>query len=111
MFHRTRQGAIDIVSGAEPLTAEFIELARESFLSCLGEGQPKVIFDMQEVALLNSLGMEMLLDIKDACDERAGVLKLAAPTQLVGDILEATGLSEAFEVYPDLKSAVGSFLQ
>lgn len=111
MFHRKRQGAIDVITGAEPLVGDNLEQAGETLSECLGDGHPRAVFDLQEVALISGAGLELLLDMREMFEERAGALKLAGPNPLCQDILDVTGLSDRFEIYPEVRLAVGSFLQ
>lgn len=110
MFQRRKQGAVDVVNGREPLIGEHLTAAVEVLQQCLADGQPKAVFDLQDVPLINGAGLEMLLDMKDAFEDRAGALKLAAANPLCQSILEVTGVSEQFEVYSDTRTAVGSFI-
>lgn len=111
MFSRKKQGAIDVVCGNEPLVGDSLQSATDVLEKCLGEGLPRAVFDMHEIALINSEGLEMLVDMKEVFEQRAGMLKLAGLNPLCRDILAATGLDEQFEVFPEVKRAVGSFLQ
>ena len=111
MFEISRQGAIDVVAGELPLNAENAEALMRAFEKCLADGQPRAVLDLQAVPLIDSVGLETLLDIQDSFEQRTGSLKLASPNPLCSDILIATGIDNHFEVYPEVKSAVASFLQ
>ena len=111
MFQRTKQGAVSVITGASPLTGEQTTALQGTLLDCLEDGQPKAVLEMQGIPLLDSLALEMLLDVQDDFQRRAGVLKLAAPTPLCREILSLTGVAARFEIYPEAKSAVGSFVQ
>jgi anti-anti-sigma factor len=111
MFKRSKQGAINVVTGSVPITGEHAEALAETLRACSAEGQPRVVLDLQAVALFDSEGLEFLLDVQEMFEQRAGTLKLAAPTSLCADILHATGVANRFEIYPEVKTAIGSFLQ
>lgn len=111
MFKRSKQGAIDVVTCGAAITADNLEELSQSMEECLGDGQPRTVLDMQEVPLLDSAGLEMLLDLQDSFEQRAGILKLAGPNALCRDILNVTGVANSFEIHGEVKSAVGSFLQ
>ena len=111
MFKRTKQGAITVITGGAPSTTENREVLSDVLETCLGEGQPRAVLDLQEVALIDSAGLELLLDVQENFEQRAGTLKLAAPNSLCRDILSVTGVGNQFEIYREVKSAVGSFLQ
>lgn len=111
MFESSKQGAVHLVTGDCPLNLEGVGNARRVLEECLSKGQPRVVLQMQGVALLDSAGLELLLDIRDACLRRGGALQLAAPNPLCRDILRATGLTGQFSVYDDAIAAMGSFAQ
>jgi anti-sigma B factor antagonist len=111
MFHQTNQGAVAVIAGAAPLNHESADEARSLLQRCFSGGQPMAVFDLENVSLIDSAGLEMLLDAQEEFAWRGGALKLAAPTPLCRDILHLTGLDRRFEVYENTRSAVGSFLK
>ena len=111
MFKHSKQGAINVITCGAPIINENLEALGDTIESCLSDGQPKAVLDLQGVAVLDSVGLERLLEIQDNFEQRAGTVKLAAATPLCRDILDATGVANHFEVYPEVKTAIGSFLQ
>jgi anti-anti-sigma factor len=93
------------------LAGENLQELAATLQQCLGDGQPRAVLDMQEIPLLDSAGLELLLDVQEEFEQRAGRLKLAAASPLCRDILNVTGVGNHFEIYRELKSAIGSFLQ
>jgi anti-anti-sigma factor len=63
------------------------------------------------VQLIDSAGLELLLDVRDRCLRSGGALQLAAPNPLCRDILQATGLASQFAIFDTVTAAVGSFAQ
>ena len=111
MFRESRQGAVKVISGSIPLSGENLQFLRTEFDPLLDSGQPRAVLDLREVALIDSAGLECLLDVLDKFEARTGILKLAAPNPLCADILSVTGVGDYFETFPDVNSAVGSFIQ
>ncbi|MFV1967281.1 MAG: STAS domain-containing protein [Pirellulaceae bacterium] len=111
MFKRSKQGAINVITGEAPITTEDLEVLSDALEACLADGQPRVVLDLQEVPLIDSAGLELLLDVQEDFEQRAGTLKLAAPNPLCNDIMQATGVANHFEIYREVKTALGSFLQ
>jgi anti-sigma B factor antagonist len=111
MFEHARSGAVDIVRSSDPINLEHVQELAEVLDECLLRGQPRVVVDLERVALIDSAGLELLLDYQDRCIERGGVMKLSAPTPLCCDILSVTDVVARFEVHQDCLSAVGSFAQ
>lgn len=111
MFERTRQGAVDVVSGSEPLNADGVPDVLQLLQACGAHGQPHVVLDLARVPLIDSAGLEMLLDVQEDFQRRGGALKLAVGSTLCREILSVTGVGSHFEVFPEVTSAVGSFVQ
>ena len=109
MFQVSRQGAVDIVSGKEPLNEEYVDALEQIIHPCLSGGQPRMVFNLQEVPLIDSRGLEVLLEAHELAMQRGGQFLLAAPNTLCQDILTATGLDTRMQIFDDLVSAVGSF--
>ena len=111
MFERSRIGAVSIIRGNEPLNVHSLDEMAALIDECLANGQPRVVLDLEEVPLIDSAGITLLLDYQDRCSDRGGIMKLAAPSPLCRDILTVTDALPRFEVLQDCLSAVGSFVQ
>jgi anti-anti-sigma factor len=111
MFEHTKQGAIDVVFGNDPLNGDHVGRLRALLEKYIEEGQPHVVLDMQGVPLVDSSGLELLLDIHDEYKRLGGALKLAGVNHLCGEILKITGIGPQFEIYRDTGAAVGSFVR
>ncbi len=109
MFSCQRSGTIETISGAVALTGEHCEQLQRTVANCLGQGQPRLVFDLSRVPLIDSQGLEALLEIRDQCQQRGGGLVLARPNPLCWDILRATRLERELEIFPDTVEAMGSF--
>jgi anti-anti-sigma factor len=111
MFERTKQGAVDVVGGDDPLSADFVPRVRQLLEECCGRGQPRAVLDLENVPLVDSAGLEMLLDLQEDYQRRGGALKLAVRNTLCREILSVTGVGAHFEIFSEAASAVGSFVQ
>ncbi len=111
MFKHSKHGVINVISGTQPLSGDALGLLDEAFAGCLKEGQPRAVLDLRVVPLIDSAGLERLLDLRDRFQRKAGVLKLAGANPLCHDILSVTGVASYFEVFPETNQAVGSFIQ
>jgi anti-sigma B factor antagonist len=111
MFEHSRVGAVDIIRGSDPINLPNAKQLMNVLETCLVTRQPRVVFDLEKVSLIDSSGLELLLDFQDRCTDRGGVMKLAAPNPLCRDILTVTDVIARFEVHLDGLSAIGSFAQ
>ncbi len=108
MFHVEKQGSVDVIICGGPLNEEHIEDFREAVDPCF-VGQPKIVLDLGDVPMVDSRGLESLLDIQDELESLGAAVKLAAMGQVCRDTLRATGVGERFETFETVKSAIGSF--
>lgn len=109
MFQLSKQGAVAVVSGSEPIKHEQVAELASAIDRVVQGGQPMAVLDLQRTPLIDSAGLESLLDAQDAVERRGGTLKMAAPNELIRDILRVSGVAERFEIFSDVKTAVGSF--
>lgn len=110
MFEHKRQGAVDIIGGGDRLSGDRVAEFSAALDVCRKRGQPRVVVDLQGIALMDSAGLELLLDVHEEYQRMGGALKLANPGPLCGEVLKLTGVGSKFEVFEDTGSAVRSFL-
>jgi anti-anti-sigma factor len=111
MFERITEGAVDIIRGDDPINAENVDRLAGLLQEAAGRGKPCVVLDIEKVPLLDSAGLELLLDYNERFQQLGGALKISGPNPLCEDILSITGVSACFEVFQESVSALGSFLR
>ncbi|MCH2114013.1 MAG: STAS domain-containing protein [Pirellulales bacterium] len=111
MFSVESQGAVDVVRAAGPLTHENAHELSDTIFGGLPGGQPMVVLDMHEIPLVDSAGLEALLDVQQAVQSMGGSMKLATLSPLCQEILRITEVEQHVEAYHDVKTAVGSFVK
>jgi anti-anti-sigma factor len=111
MFEHKCQGAVDVISGGDRLSGEYVEELLALLESRLDRGQPQIVLDFQSIAVIDSAGLELLLDIQEKCQRMGGALKLANLGSLCREVLKATGVGARFEIFRDCGGAVRSFVQ
>jgi len=111
MFEQKCQGAVDVISGGDRISGEHVEELQALLESRLDRGQQHIVLDMQAVALIDSAGLELLLDVQEKCQRVGGALKLANMGALCREVLKATGVGARFEIFSDSGGAVRSFVQ
>ena len=111
MFSVDSQGAVDVISVTGPLNHENVHELVKTIETGLPGGQPMVVLDMHEVPLLDSAGLETLIEIQQSLQIQGGSLKLSGLTQLCQEILRITKVDEKFDLFQEVKSAVGSFVK
>lgn len=74
-----------------------------------GLAQCRVVLDLDKTELLDSIGLETLLDTQDRLREAGGDLKIAVSNPVNRKILEITRLDRHLEVFDNVLDAVKSF--
>jgi anti-anti-sigma factor len=111
MFQQKCQGAVDVISGGDRISGDHVAELSKLFEARLERGQPHIVLDFQGVALIDSAGLELLMDVQEKCQRMGGALKLAGLAALCREVLKATGVGARFEIFHDSGSAVRSFVQ
>jgi anti-anti-sigma factor len=111
MFERITHGAVDLIRGDEPINAEHVPELGKLLQECAGRGQPFVVLDLEKVPLVDSAGLELLLDYREGFQQLGGALKLSAANPLCEEILSITGVGGGFEIFRESLSALGSFVR
>ena len=110
MFEQKRQGAIDVIGGGDRISGEHVSELATVLKECLNRGQPRMVLDLQGIALMDSAGLELLLDTHEECQRMGGAMKLANPGALCSEVLKVTGVGARFEIVSDTGSASRSYL-
>ena len=111
MFTHKQQGAVDVISGGDRISGEHVGELANALEGRLGHGLPQIVLDLQSIAIIDSAGLELLLDFQEKCQRMGGALKLANVGALCREVLKATGVGARFEMFRDSGGAVRSFVQ
>jgi anti-anti-sigma factor len=111
MFTLEKQGAVCVVRPHGAIEAKHCEEFKQTVMQGLSAGRPMLVVDFHEVPLIDSAGLETLVEMRSVLEAKGGVVKLAAVNGLCSDIFRVTGVGPKFEVHPQVRSAVGSFVE
>jgi anti-anti-sigma factor len=111
MFTHKQQGAVDVITGGDRISGEHVGELATVLEARLGHGLPQIVLDLQSIAIIDSSGLELLLDFQEKCQRMGGALKLANVGALCREVLKATGVGARFEMFRDSGGAVRSFVQ
>ncbi len=100
MFERKRQGAVDVIGGGERIAGDQVPALAVVLARRPEHGQPHVVLDLQGVAVVDSSGLELLLDTQEEYQRLGGALKLANPGTLFQEVLKATGVARGLRPFP-----------
>ena len=70
----------------------------------------RIVLDASQIAFVDSLGLETLLDITEQLGKAGRSLKICGANATLRQILQITGLAGAFEFYEEVNAGIRSFL-
>jgi stage II sporulation protein AA (anti-sigma F factor antagonist) len=109
-IHEQRHGAVTVVKPQGPLVlAEADQFSRhigDVMLRSLG----RFVIDASAVPYVDSQGLEALVKATDELSSSGRSLRLCGAGETIREVLDLTGLTDRFEYYEDVTTAVRSFL-
>jgi anti-sigma B factor antagonist len=75
----------------------------------LGQSQNKIVLDLEEMTMIDSSGIGMLVRYLTTAKQTGGAIKLFKPSKFTVQTLKMVGLLNLFPTYEDLSEAVASF--
>jgi anti-sigma B factor antagonist len=88
---------------------ESLDQTSETLTDLLSAGEVRFLLDLQEVPMIDSSGIGMLVRYLTAAKQRGGSLKLLNPSKFALQTLTLVRVVSLFEVFEDLQQAVASF--
>jgi anti-sigma B factor antagonist len=82
---------------------------RELLEELLAAGETRAVLKLDEVAMIDSSGIGLLVKYLARTRERGGGLKLVHPSDFAVKTLRAVGVLNLFEIYDNEDSAAASF--
>lgn len=107
---RTNVGAVAVLSPRGPLAQDDAERFAPVLQGIIRETYGRVVLDLSGVPLVDSRGLEVLLDATDELASSGRTLRLCGGNELIREVLELTELASQFEYYADAHAAARSFL-
>lgn len=75
----------------------------------LGQSQNKIVLDLEEMPMIDSSGIGMLIRYLTTAKQSGGSIKLFKPSKFTQQTLKMVGLLNLFAIYEDLSQAIASF--
>ncbi len=86
-----------------------LDRTNDTMKDLLNAGDARLLLDLQELAMLDSSGIGLLVRYLTAAKQRGGSLKLLNPSKVAVQTLKLVRVLSLFEVFEDQDSAVASF--
>jgi anti-sigma B factor antagonist len=80
-----------------------------TMLELLGQGQNRIVLDLEEVPTVDSSGIGMLVRHLTTAKQGGGTIRLLKPSKFTVQTLKMVGLLNLFTTFDDLPQAVASF--
>lgn len=112
--HR-RLNRVDLLALNGRLDATSAPQLKEQIDSLFGQNRYRLVLDLSGLEGLSSAGLRVLAEARKRARDRkitdleGGDVRLAGPSTYIKELLDLTGFSTMFEIYPDALEAVGSF--
>jgi len=88
---------------------EAVDRMRQTFDDLMAAGEIRFVVDLEEVSMVDSSGIGLLVRCLTEAKQSSGSLKLLKPSKFAVQTLRMTGLLKLFEVFDDPEQAVASF--
>ena len=105
-----RLGAAHYLSPDFPIVDENLATLQMAVDEAQAQGATDLVIDLEAVTVLDSRGLELLVDLATTLRERGGSLRLAAASPLCRQIFAVSRVDQTLAVYDDLESVGRSFL-
>jgi anti-sigma B factor antagonist len=105
-----RHGAVTVVKPQGPLVLADADQFRTHVGDVMSRSLGRFVVDASAVPYVDSLGLEALVASTDELGASGRALRLCGACETLREVLELTGLSDRFEHYEDVNTAVRSFL-
>ena len=101
-----KSGSASVICPREAITQAECDQIRLMVAEASVSGTSTIILDLSEVPFVDSVGLEMMLDLDRGCRDRGGRLKLVGLSDNCTDILRLTDLTSRFEILPTVEQAL-----
>jgi anti-sigma B factor antagonist len=95
------KGRLILGEPADKLSATFTDL--------LGAGESRFVLDLEEVPMIDSSGIGLLVRFLTAAKQKGGSIKLLNPSKFAVQTMKLVRVLNIFDVYDDPQAAVASY--
>jgi anti-sigma B factor antagonist len=108
---RRAVGNVTILSFAGELDSDNLPAAREETDGVIQSGCDRLVFNLGELAFLNSSALAYLITVHKRVKSMGGQLVFSAPSRFFQTTIKHLGLEGEFTVFPDDQAALEHFGQ
>ena len=110
MLHEQQCGAVTVLRPEGPMVVDDAEVFKQRASEQLRDTLGRCVIDCSQIPYVDSDGLEALLDVSEDLAHTGQALKLCGANETIRQVLTLTNLTDAFEHFSDVTSAVRSYL-
>jgi len=99
----------DLVKADGRVDSQSAPVLKETFDEIIESGKSGIVFDMEDVDLISSRGIWVLLETQKTLKKKNGNLVLVNVSDEMLESFDLVGVKHFIEIYDDITAAVGSF--
>ena len=103
-------GVVSVLAPSYPLIDENLGELKIRVHEFLKQGEIKIVIDFSKIQLVDSKGIELLMDIYENACQKGGGMKLCKLNELCNDIFVVTRMNNFFDIFNEPEEAARSFL-
>lgn len=105
-----QHGAIVVLKPNGPLAGDEVEVFRDRLEQVQRETVGRFVVDISSIPLVDSEGLDALVDAAETMAANGRALKLCGVNQILREVFELTDLMTRFDCYEDVNTASRSFI-
>jgi anti-anti-sigma factor len=106
----SKEGSVTVVKPSGPVMAGELDELDRILRTLTSNWVKRVVLNMSDSPLIDSAGLELLHQYRGQMSEHGLRLKICGLNDVTQKIFDLTKLSSRFEIFPDMTTAVRSFL-
>ena len=105
-----RMGSVSVISPRGAIAQDDVVTFAHHVEDQRVKSNGRMVLDLSQVAYIDSLGLNTLLDLCDRQRDAGQTMRVAAVQELCREILELTQVSDGLDIFDTTENAVRSFL-
>ena len=105
-----QNGAVTVLKPVGPLGEADAEEVKKRMLDERARNLGRLVVDASAIPFIDSRGLEVLVEVAEELARGGQALKLCGANEVMREVFELTEVAALFEQFPDVNSAVRSFL-
>ena len=109
-IQQNNHGAVTVLKPIGPLCEEDADAVKTQTIEASARNLGRVVLDASAVPYIDSRGLEVLVEVAEALSQGGQALKLCGANEVLREVVELTDVAPLIEQFPDVNTAVRSFL-